>query len=71
MCAERSLQAGVRGDVEFDAIKFRYNADAPLVLNDFSLKIKQGQVGVCAHLFIGIAVDPLPRRMTDRITRQS
>ena len=47
MSSERNLEAGidkdtVRGDIEFDHVKFGYNDDK-LIIKDFSAKVKAGQ----------------------------
>ena len=40
----RSNNLQVSGAISFDSVNFRYNADLPLVLRDFSLNIKSGEM---------------------------
>jgi subfamily B ATP-binding cassette protein HlyB/CyaB len=40
----RQLLPTLRGDIEFESVRFRYRTDCPLVLNDVSLHIRQGEV---------------------------
>jgi subfamily B ATP-binding cassette protein HlyB/CyaB len=40
----RQLLPTLRGEIEFENVRFRYRADGPLVLNDVNLHIKPGEV---------------------------
>lgn len=42
--------AALRGDIEISHIAFRYNPEAPLILKDINIKIKQGEsVAIAGH----------------------